>query len=292
MVAHCETAIAGIGETAYSRRIDRPLLTLVIEAGRKAINDAGLTANQIDGFVSSPDQPPLDDVAVILGATNRAFSAQTSFVAGGGSVGGLQLAKMAIQAGLAKNVLVTYGIQTSVPGGAYAFHGVDPLKADLEMPFGYYGQPIYFAALAQRYQYEYGLTEEQLGSVAVSCREWAKRTPGAQRQDDMSMEDYLNKPVIATPFRYADCCLDSDGAAAYVVTTVGAARDMPNPPIVIKGTGMGSLPVTMSELFTQNPDFLSMPSKMSADQAYADAGLGPGRYGLCRDLRLFHDFGH
>ncbi len=269
------TAIAGVGETQYARRIDSSVLELVIQAARLAIADAGLDPQDIDGFVTSPGQPALDEVAVMLGATNRSFSAQTTFVAGGASVGGLQLARLAIENKLARNVLISYGIKTSRPGGPYAYHETDSRKADLEMPFGFYGQPVYFAAIANRYKHEYGLTFEQLGAIAVAARQWARRTPGAQAQDEMTIDDYLAAPFIANPLRKPDCCLMSDGAAAYVVTALDAARDLPNPPAVIRGVGLGSLPITMSEIFTQSPDYLATPAKKSAEMAYDDAGLKP-----------------
>ena len=88
-------------------------------------------------------------------------------------------------------------MKLSVPGGPYGYHAEDPLKADLEMPVGYYGQPLYFAQLAQRYRHEFGLTSEQLGSLAVAQREWAARTPGSQKPERITMTTMPNRYVGA-----------------------------------------------------------------------------------------------
>lgn len=107
----------------------------------------------------------------------------------------------AIAAGLASAVLVPYGIRTSNPGGRYAYHAADPLKADLEMPVGYYGQPLYFAMIPQRYRHEFGLEPEQLGSLAVAQREWAARTPNSQKPERITLESARCNPIfqIVTP---------------------------------------------------------------------------------------------
>ncbi len=267
-------AITGVGESEYGRVLEPPLFDLIANAARKAIEDAGLSPADIDGFASTPGVPPADELAAAIGVKERRFTAQAS-VAGAGTVGAAQLAQLAISAGLSKHVLVYYGIKTSRPGGAYAFHAADPHKADLEMPLGFYGQPLYFAALAQRYRHEYGLTDEQLGEVPVAARAWARMTPGSQKQDPLTLDDYLENPVIATPFRKLDCCLNSDGAAAYVVSSLEAARDLPNPPAVVAGVGFGALPVTLSEMFTQNPDLIQFAGHISSKRAYEQAGLGP-----------------
>ena len=222
-------AIAGVGESALGRKVDRALDALLVDASRRAIADAGLGPADIDGIITHIKQPPLDEIALGAGMTRRSYSAINAYVPGAGPVAALVEAKNAIAAGLATTVLVVYGTRTSAPGGPYAYHAADPLKADLEMPMGYYGQPLYFAAMMQRYRHEYGLEAAQLGSLAVAQREWASRTPGAQRPQRITMDDYLKSPVIAEPIRNLDCCLISDGAVAYVVTTLERARDLPHP---------------------------------------------------------------
>lgn len=268
-----QVAIAGVGETEYKRKHDRHLPALIVEAGRNAIADAGLKPGDIDGLVSIAGQPPADELAVGLGIRNRRYTGINGYCAGAGTVGAAMEAAFALRAGLASAVLVTYGIQTSRPGGPYSFHSREPLKADLEMPFGYFGQPVYFGAMAQRYAHLYGLTERQLAAIPMAHRDFASRTPGAQKADPLDFDGYLASPMIAEPLRNLDCCLITDGAAGYVMTTLERARDLPRRPAVMAGVACASLPVTLAEMFTQNRDFLQFAASMSSQQAYRMAGI-------------------
>ena len=281
-------AIVGVGETPYLRATERPLMALLVEACRKAVGDAGLELDDIDGFIACGGTPAMDEIAFNLGVRDRGFTAGSDVVAGAATVGNaLILAQLAIEAGLATTVLVPFGFKCSDPGGPYQFHEREPLKADLEMPVGYYGQPIYFAALTQRYRYEHGLSEDELGSVAVSTRAWAALTPGAQRREPMTLADYRKSPMIARPLRAADCCLMTDGACAYVVTSVERARDLRQTPVVVAGVAIGAKDWPLSMILTQNADLLDMPGRGSAAKAYAMAGLGPGDVDLAQVYDCF-----
>jgi acetyl-CoA acetyltransferase len=266
-------AIVGVGETEFRRRHERGLDSLVVEASRRAIADSGLRPDEVDGIVLPVSQPPADEIAIGAGIRSRRYTAINAYTPGAGPVAALVEARLAIAAGLATAVLVPYGIRTSNPGGPYAFHAADPLKADLEMPVGYYGQPLYFAGIAQRYRHEYGLEPEQTGSLAVAQREWAARTPNSQKPERITMADYLAAPLIAEPLRSLDCCLITDGAAAYVVTTVERARDLRQKPVVVRGVAASSNPWTLTEMFTQSPRFLDIGPGDAGRRAFAEAGI-------------------
>ncbi len=271
-----QVAIAGVGETPFVRVSRHSLAELLVEASRNAIADAGLDPRDIDGFVRSDGAPPIDDLAFALGVRERRFVAANELVAGAASVGGaLILAQLAIEAGLARHVLVPYGIKCSDPGGPYAFHERDPLKADIEMPVGYFGQPAYFATIAQRYRKAHGLAEQELAAVSLSARAWAGLTPNAQRKDPLDLDGYRRSPVIATPFRAADCCLMSDGACAYVVTSAERARDLEKPVVYVAGVAVGTNPLPMSMVLSQAADIAAFPGRQSAALAYPMAGLSP-----------------
>ena len=216
-----------------------------------------------------------DEVGVAIGTRDRRFSAHTS-LAGAGVVGAVQLAELAIDAGLAETVVCYYGISLSTAsGGVAGIHAEDPAKAALEMPFGFFGQPVYFGALAQRYAYEYGLTSEQLGSVAIAARAFAQRTPNALVQDPLDLDGYLADRFVSDPLRRLDCCLINDAAAACVVTSLERARDLRKAPVVVAGTGFGTKPVTEADYFSQNPQYLEMASVESGRRAFESAGLTP-----------------
>lgn len=266
-------AIVGVGETEFLRQHALGLDALAVQASRRAIADSGLPPSAIDGIVLPVGMPPADEIALGAGMQHRAYTAINAYTPGAGPVAALIEAGHAIRAGLATSVLVPYGIRTSTPGGPYAYHAADPIKADLEMPVGYYGQPLYFAALAERYAFEYGLQAEQLGSLAIAQREWASRTPNSQKPDRITMADYLRAPLVAGRLRNLDCCLITDGAAAYVVTTLERARDLGPHPIVVAGVAAGSNPWTLTEMFTQSPRFLDIGPGAAGERAFKQAGL-------------------
>ena len=271
-------AIVGVGEVEPAWKHDRPVLGLVVDATRRALADAGLAGSDVAGVATEAEPmhgARADEVGVAIGAHGRRFSAQSS-IAGAGVLAALQLAELAIDAGLADVVVSYYGISLSRQvGGPYNVHAEDPAKAALEMPFGFFGQPVYFAALAQRYAYEYGLTAEQLGSVPIAARAFAQRTPGALNQAPLDLDGYLADRVVADPLRRLDCCLINDAAAAFVVTSAERARDLRQPPVLVAGTGFGTKPVTEAGYFTQNPQYLEMASVESGRRAFAAAKLTP-----------------
>jgi acetyl-CoA acetyltransferase len=277
-----DIAIVGVGETAPHRAEQRPLLAMIEEAVRSALADAGLPASAVDGFVSEsasmPAAAPAEAIAARLGrpVNEKPFIAYGAKY-GAGLVAAPQLAAFALRAGLASVVVCWYGHKLSqMSEGPRTIYAEDPLKADLELPQGWFGQPVYFAAIAQRYAHEYGLTEAQLAATAIEAREHAAHTPGALRANaPLDFTGYLASPMVSSPLRGADCCLVNDGAVAYVMTTMERARDLRHKPIVVAGVGTGTAPVIGDTWFTQRPDFLSTPATISGPRAFADAGLRP-----------------
>jgi hypothetical protein len=276
-------AIVGVGETGPCWREPRPVAELALEASRRALADAGLRGTDVDGFVmeaaSLRDQAPADLLAERLGARDRRFTAQQG-IAGAGTVGAPVLARLAIEAGLAEVVVSYYAINLSRrgPGGVYAHHA-NPAKATFEMPFGFYGQPVYFAVAAARYGYEHGLTDEQLseqlGAVAVATRQHAERTPNALRREPLTLAQYLDDAYVAEPLRKLDCCLVNDAGVAFVMTSLERARDLPRPPVVVAGAAVASKPVTEAQYFTQSESLLTTAATDSGRRAFGQAGLAP-----------------
>jgi acetyl-CoA acetyltransferase len=273
-------AIVGVGETDYAWKEPRSPAALAVDAVQRALADGGLRGADVDGIVTESytlgNKAPADFVAAHIGVRDRAFSAHAG-IAGAGTVGAAALARMAIESGEASVVVSYYAINLSArgAGGAYAIHAGDKAKAAFEMPFGYYGQPVYFAAAAARYRHLYGLPSEQLGAVALAARGHARRTPNALRREPLSMDDYLVNAMVADPLRQLDCCLVNDGGVAFVMTSLERARDLPHRPAVVAGVGFGSKPVSQSGYFSQSSDLLTTPAAISGPKAYADAGLAP-----------------
>mgnify|MGYP000969612865 CR=1 FL=1 len=271
-----KVAITGIAETPMVRSSPHSLLKLETDACFAAIADAGLTVRDIDGIVCNRNTHSADEIGFALGLERRPFTAVTDTVGGTAPAGqALVLAQLAIEAGLARHVLVPYAFQATRPGGPYGFHSREPLKADLEMPVGYFGQASYFAMMANRYAHEHGLTEEELAAVSITYRRWALLNPAAQKREPLDLDAYRKSPMISTPLRVADCCLMTDAGAAYIVSAVDRARDMPHPVVTVAGVGMDTNRWPQSVVFTQKPDILDYPARQSAADAYAMAGVGP-----------------
>ncbi|MBH1991312.1 MAG: thiolase family protein [Sphingomonadaceae bacterium] len=270
-------AVTGVGETAFLRKGEESVMHMMTRASLAAITDAGLKPTDIDGYVSNKYAGhPSEEVAYAIGAGERRFTAVADTAGGTATTGdALRLAQLAIEAGLARHVLVPYAIRSTKPGGVYGFHAREPQKAGLEMPVGFFGQPTYFATMANRYAHEFGMSEEELAAVAITYRAWAAITPHAQRREAMDLEGYRQSPMISTPLRVADCCLTTDAGCAYVVSSTEAARDLPHPVVAVQGVGIGYNNYPHGVLFSQKPSTFDYPGWESAAQAYAMAGVDP-----------------
>jgi acetyl-CoA acetyltransferase len=262
-------SIVGVGETSPTRKSSSDIRTLCVEASLAALADAGLDPSSVDGIITDagimPNSVPHEWMAAQLGIDVK-FSAATSY-GGAGIVSAPQLAEMAIKQGLASTVLFYFGVDWgSRPGGPYAFHSVYPAKMAFEKPVGFSGQPSYFALWARRYMYEYGLGEEDLGAVAVGQRQNALLHGGGQSSKPMDFAGYMSSRMVSEPLRVPDCCLITDGAGAYVMTSRERAKDCAKRPVSVLGVGFGSEPLSGDDAFTQKADLLRLPGVAKASK--------------------------
>ncbi len=270
-------AIAGIGATKPVRRSPKGLRTLVVEAIEAALADAGIAPGEVDGILTDglcmPTTVPRDYIAAQFGMDRR-FDGGMSFGGAGSAAAPLQ-AQLAISSGQAKVVLYYFGVDWGTrASGPYGFHDLYAAKMAFEKPYGFTGQPSYFALWTQRYMHEFGLTERDLATIAVTFRDSARLHPNSQMTQPMSTEDYLAARVVSAPLRVPDCCLITDGACAYVMTSLERARDLPRPPVRVLGIGFGSEPVTGDDVFTQAGGMMRIPgAKLAADRALKQAGI-------------------
>ncbi|MCZ7526402.1 MAG: thiolase family protein [Acidimicrobiia bacterium] len=275
-----KVAIVGIGETAYTRASGRTAREIGAEAAERAIADAGLEPGDVDGLTFSGAFADFDVAAFHehFGTDHEIWSSRWG---GGMTWAGTapHLAARAIEAGRARHVLNVFPVawatqRGSMTGGPGETHAAQPLKANLEVPFGWFPQPVYFATIMRRHMIEYGTTPEQLGAIALACRRHAGLHPDAVMHGrPMTLDDYLAAPVLADPLRLLDSCLISDGGAAYVTTSTERARDLPRPPVVVAGVGEGSSGSGIH--WSQQRDLTSTPQVFAAPGAFAMAGIGP-----------------
>jgi acetyl-CoA acetyltransferase len=273
--------ILGVGEADHTRASGRQAEEIAAQAAERAIADAGLSPEDIDGVMYSGAMGPQLDEA----AFRRRFGTSRplwSSPRGGGMVWAGTApheAALAIAEGRARYVLNSFAVawatqRGQMVGGPGQVHAEELFKQNLEVPFGWFPQPVYFATVARRHMHDFGTTPEQLGAVAVACRRHANLTPGAVMHGrPLTLEAYLASPMIADPFRKEDCCLISDGGAAYVMCAPGDAADGPHPVVEVAGVGLGSS--RTGTWWSQQPEFCSTPQVFSAPGAFAMAGLGP-----------------
>ena len=147
------------------------------------------------------------------------------------------------------------------------------------LPYGLMTAGQMFALMAQRHVIEYGSTPEQLGAIAVACRERALANPAAQMHGrPLTMDDYLNARMISSPLRLYDFCLETDGAAAVVVTSTPRARDGRHGGVLIHAVAQGSVPGTQPGMIFPallRDSITSLSSRAVADTLFRRAGMGP-----------------
>ena len=135
----------------------------------------------------------------------------------------------------------------------------------LRLPMGPY------AMAANRHMAQYGTTPEQLAEIAVSTRRWASLNPRARYQDPITVEDVLASPMQCSPLHLLDCCLVTDGAGAFVMTSAERARDLRRPPVYV----LGAATCHEHMMISQMPDLTVTPGAVSGPNAFAMAGVKP-----------------
>jgi acetyl-CoA acetyltransferase len=286
-------AFVGVGEADHSAASGRSSNEIAAQAVERALEDAGLRPEELDGFMSSPGVGDQFDVTAYhahFGTDHPMWQSPK----GGGMVWAATApyqAARALHEGKARHILNVFSVawatqRSQMTGGPGKFHAEERFKANLELPFGWFPQPVYFATIARRHMFEFGTTSEQLGAIAVSARRHANGHPAAvMREKTLGLAQYLERPMLVDPLRVEDCCLISDGGAAQIMTSVERARDLRKPPVVVEGVGMGLS--STGPYWSQQPAFTSTPQVFSAPAAFAMAGIGPQEVDL---LTLYDPF--
>jgi acetyl-CoA acetyltransferase len=261
-------AVVGAAETTRLGKIpDMSVIGLHADAALNALADAGLKPSDIDGVATAGESPVA--IAHYLGITPT--------WADGTSVGGCSFmlhvrhAAAAIAEGLCTTVLITHGESGRSRVGAGGFgRAPSSLMGQFEMPYGVTSPPTMFTIPVMRYLKARGYTVEDLATVSVIQREWAAKNPRASFKDPITIADVLNSPMIAWPFRMLMCCLVTDGGGALILTSAERARDFPQKPVYIVGTGES----VETPMVSQMEDFTSSKAfRVSGKKAFAEAGI-------------------
>jgi len=278
-----KACIVGVGESEYTRWggiADRSQFQVACEAILAAISDAGLSPADIDGFTSySNDANDANLLQVALGVPELRFAGMVWGGGGGGSCGAVSLATAAVESGQARTVVAFRALcqgQTRRFGRA----SKGRTHENFVNPFGLFSPPLMLALLVRRHMHLYGTTEEHLAEVAISTRANANRNPRAvMHKRPLTREIYFAARMIAEPLRLYDCCLESDGACAVIVTSRERARDLKQRPVEIlaaahgSGPGWGSGPLGSHNM--PDDDYASTNSRRLAGDLFARAGVTP-----------------
>ncbi len=247
-----QTAIVGIGCTEFSNRSGRSEYQLALEASVAACKDAGISPHDIDCItIPAYQTTTVDEAAMINGLGIRNLSHLGSVGHGGGSACGVVgHAALALATGMAKYALCFRALNSS---SEFRYGQYDKKRArkDLDTPvpgftsflapFGFFTPAHYSSFWARRHMHEFGTTYEHFGAIAVAARKHAARNPQARFYGKpITMQDYLDSRMIVDPLRLFDCCLETDGACALVVTTAERARDLRHAPSYIRAMAQGS----------------------------------------------------
>ncbi|MER7005407.1 acetyl-CoA acetyltransferase [Dactylosporangium sp. NPDC000555] len=270
MSIRSKVAIVGVGEADVAPGHGLSPLGLAAQASQRAIADAGVTKNEIDGvFVASAYHAfPALSVSEYMGLRPRHMD--SSNLGGCSFIAHLAHAAAAIEAGLCETALVTYGSTQRSDGGKLVSLSE---KLAYEEPYGLIHPVGSFGMIANRHMSEFGTTSEQLAQVAVSAREWGVKNPRSRFTDPLSVQDVLASPLIASPLHKYDCCLVTDGGAAVIVTSAARARSMRRPPVYVRGVAEESNHrniLGMSDLTRTRADVSATRALQMADVDLAD----------------------
>ena len=249
---------------------------------REALDDAGLTIGDVDGVCYAGMATGL---AEYLGVHPRFIDG--TMVGGSSYQLHVEHAAAAITAGLCDVVVSVYA---STPrsdrkrGQPQQFGpqpGPNPMF-EWEMPYGLRLPMGAYALAASAHMARFGTTSEQLAQIAVSTRQWAGLNPWARYRDPITIDDVLASPMVSSPLHLLDCCLVTDAGGAVVLTSAERARDLPNKPIHVLGTGEAATHVLVSQM----PNFAFWDAaKLASDHAFAMAGVAHADI----DLAMFYD---
>ncbi|MSQ47015.1 MAG: hypothetical protein EXR78_01300 [Deltaproteobacteria bacterium] len=263
-----QAAVSGVGHSPYGKRLNRSTIDLAGEAIRNALDDAGLTRDDLDGLIVSFGTPigaDADTLAYALGLKLRMYN--QTWAHGRFTATCIQNAAMAVSAGLANHVAclasVSFsGFRKPMMGGAGdnegareggGGHGEDPV-------YGMTSPGAGAALVAQKYFHRYGATSRQLASVAVAFRKHAALNPAALMREPITVEDHQNSRYVCEPLHLLDYCQINDGAACVIVSRSDRARDLKKKPVYI--SGMQGLPAGREEFIWTHPGFGTSQQKV------------------------------
>jgi acetyl-CoA C-acetyltransferase len=274
MTINGEAYIAGAFEHPTRKADGKSLAQLHAEVAKGALEDAGLTKDDVDGYFCAGDAPGLGGLSMAdyMGLNLRHIDSSET----GGSSYLLHVghAAQAIKAGKCKIALVTLAGKPRSEGMATGtkprIYGDGVPDVPFEFPYGPVVANMY-AMCAKRHMYEFGTTSEQLAWIKVAASHHAQHNPNAMLQKVVTVEEVVNSPMISDPLHRLDCCVISDGGGALIVVAPEVARELNRPLIKLRGAGEAP-----KHQMGGNVDLTYSGARRSGPIAFEEAGVTPG----------------
>jgi acetyl-CoA acetyltransferase len=263
-------AIVGVAESdlgAVAKEMSP--IDLMAQGTQRALADCGLHLRDVDGLICATTQSRTSGLALseYLGISPAFID--TTILGGSSFMFHVAHAQAALQLGLCKVAVITYGSTQRTVGRRHAsVREYNPY----ETPFRPFLPATAYALAASRHMHQYGTTREQLAAVAVAAREWALLNPAAWEKKPLTIDEVLSARMVSYPLTVRDCCLITDGGGAVIMTTAERARSLKQPPVYVLGCGQAITHANISSM----PDLTVTGALQSGQAAYEMARLAPG----------------
>lgn len=267
-------AIAGVGQAGLGDATGFTEMEILVQAAHRAVTDAGLTMQEIDGICTASVAATMWVMPVIEHLGIRPTFIDSTMLGGSSFVAHIMPAIQALASGQCNAVLVCYGStqRTSTVNraevGRMRKH-MDPQP--YEAPYDPLSPISSYALAAARHMHQYGTTREQLAEVALAANQWAQRNPEALAREPLTLDKILGARMVSDPLTVRDCCLVSDGAGAYVLVRADRARDLPQKPVYV----LGNATAVWNRQISSMDDLTITAAQESGRRAFAMAGVTP-----------------
>ena len=268
-------AIVGVHEHVTRYAPDKSELQIQGESIIKALEDAGLSKNDVDGLFTASMSVRNSGLNLADYLNMYPKHVDNTTVGGGSFEFHLAHALNAIHAGRINVAVITYatlarsgGVSVGTGGvGRFGHPRLDPSPDSFEELYGLTTVGLY-AMIAQRHMHLYGTTPEQLAEIAVAVRHHATMNPEALFRDEITVADVMRSRVISSPLHLNDCCVITDGGGAVVVASPEVARSCRHTPVWVLGTGEA-----LAHQGAGKRDLIYIAAKQSHEPAFAGAGV-------------------
>jgi len=271
-------AIVGIGETDYLRGAGRTTRALANTAVRRAMDDAGLMASQVDGLLSYQMNDSIDSKAVASDLGIRPNFYMDVF-GGGASIEALVgLAIGAIEAGMCETVVAFRAMNgySQVRIGGTGTRARIPVVGDMlhSRVYGWESPTQMFSPTFIRHMHDYGTTRAQMAAVKVAHSKHASNNPKALYKKRVTVDEVLASRLICHPLSMLDCCVETDNAAAIIITSAARARDLRQPPVLVRGV-VGRCCKPRSDMHFQHGPISTVAAHYARDRLWSNSGVLP-----------------